>query len=539
MNVKMIVGYITLLLTYKVLICILLFADLSCHAETSYFYIYDWPGYMDDVWPEYMAKLDEKSPYSHDFRGNNGAGKALKPDLGYFSTWQFSLYRNALSRLRASEYRTLDPKSASVFIIPFDIGAHSFVDHVNGKARVASPHGWRAVEYIKEAMKSEIFWKNKGHDHFVFFSVTSYQIIGIGAKIFLTQPCQNCSVLTIETSPTFTSRKYYSNKSKKWWFAVPYPSSFHWWEGIKQLPWKANAATRPYLAMFIGSVETQTPDSNIARRRMHADCLKDNKTCLWFDTAHSCSGIVNQTDNMLMYLKSTFCLAPPGDSLTRKSLFDSIATGCIPVINARASITQYFWHISPEEVDLVSVYIPRESINDYDVNFLSVLKNISTDRIREMQLKLEEIAPRLQYSMVPLGYGPENSPEWKDRPEAKKFGNAVALAASNTNRTVGPDPPLTFKGLTWKPPFRDAMDVIIDRLLNRSTIEPMEGFAPGELEELQKRRDSVFSWNPAYVGNLPGGSELVAGEDGGKGVGHEGGRGKRTHRRGKHRRPEA
>ena len=97
-----------------------------------------------------------------------------------------------------------------------------------GKVRVASPHGWTAVSLLKEATRSPIFWRQKGHDHFVFFSVTSHQIIGIGAKVFLTQLCMNCSVLTIETTPTNTARKYYSGKSKKWWFAVPYPSSFHW-----------------------------------------------------------------------------------------------------------------------------------------------------------------------------------------------------------------------------------------------------------------------------------------------------------------------
>lgn len=420
------------------------------------------------------------------------------PDIGYFSTWQFSLYKNALARLRSSEHRTLDPSKATAFIIPFDIGAHSFVDHNNGRTRVAAPHGWRAVEYIKEAMKSEVFWKYRGHDHFVFFSVTSYQIIGIGAKIFMTQPCQNCSVLTIETSPTFTSRKYYSNKSKKWWWAVPYPSSFHWWEGIKTLPWAVGAddPPRPFLAMFIGSVDTQTPDSNILRRRMHADCMAENKTCLWFETAHSCSGIVNQTDNMLLYRKATFCLAPPGDSLTRKSLFDSITTGCIPVINARATITQYLWHIPPEEVDMVSVFIARESISDHGVNFLSVLRSISPQTVRKMQLKLQEIAPRIQYSVVPEGYGPEYTQEWRNRPEAAKM-DALGRKHSPWLSQVA------YKGPTWRPPFPDAMDLIIERLLNRSTVEPINGFGPGELEELQKKRDTVLTWDPAYAGLLP------------------------------------
>ena len=47
-------------------------------------------------------------------------------------------------------------------------------------------------------------------------------------------------VLTIETSPTNTA---ISGRSRKYWYAVPYPSSFHWWEGIRQpYPWEIAAA---------------------------------------------------------------------------------------------------------------------------------------------------------------------------------------------------------------------------------------------------------------------------------------------------------
>ncbi len=51
------------------------------------------------------------------------------------------------------------------------------------------------------------YWKNNGHDHFVLFSITAYQMVGIGVKTFFMQVCQNCSVITIETSPTKTAIK--------------------------------------------------------------------------------------------------------------------------------------------------------------------------------------------------------------------------------------------------------------------------------------------------------------------------------------------
>jgi len=41
------------------------------------FYIYDWPGYIDDVWPPDGAKLHNRSAYNFEFRPNRGAGKML------------------------------------------------------------------------------------------------------------------------------------------------------------------------------------------------------------------------------------------------------------------------------------------------------------------------------------------------------------------------------------------------------------------------------------------------------------------------------
>lgn len=132
---------------------------VSCREQKpleGYFYIYDWDPELDDVYPKKNATLHPQSSYDHAFNENRGAGKLLVPEVGLFQTWQFSLYKNALARLRASRYRTRDPKQASVFIIPFDAGVHSYIDHVNGKPRLASPHGWRAISLLKHYSNNEV-----------------------------------------------------------------------------------------------------------------------------------------------------------------------------------------------------------------------------------------------------------------------------------------------------------------------------------------------------------------------------------------------
>lgn len=195
-------------------------------------------------------------------------------------------------------------------------------------------------------------------------------MVGIGVKVFFMTICQNCTAVVIETSPTYTA---ISGRSKKYWYAAPYPSSFHWWEGIKVLPWETPALTslgehrtaltttgkvdpkdypeRDILSLFIGSVKTANVNSNAFRKALYSQCQQD-VSCQWYTTAHACNGVVNATNQLLLFRRAKFCPAPAGDSITRKSIFDSLLAGCIPVIFARASMSQYHWYFSDQDVSV-------------------------------------------------------------------------------------------------------------------------------------------------------------------------------------------
>jgi hypothetical protein len=95
--------------------------------DKKYFFIYDWPMPLRDVYPPPGAELHPTASYDHEFYENDGFGKTLNREMGLFSTWQFSLFKNLMARLRVSEHRTLDSTKASTFIIPYDMGVHSFI----------------------------------------------------------------------------------------------------------------------------------------------------------------------------------------------------------------------------------------------------------------------------------------------------------------------------------------------------------------------------------------------------------------------------
>ena len=268
---------------------------------------------------------------------------------------------------------------------------HSYIDHLTGEPRLAAPHGRLAGRLLREHCNGDdgsLFWKNQGHDHFLIFSITAYQMVGMMVKEFFMFICQNCTVITIETSPTKTA---IPGRTRKAWYAAPYPSSFHWYEGIQTLPWKlpdskdhSKYPLRDILVLFIGSKKPSQPNSRALRQTLFSQCKTEDR-CIWHETAHACNGVVNATNTMLLFRRAQYCPAPAGDSITRKSIFDALVAGCVPVIFSRATISQYSWHVSDKDIQDISVYIPMNDINEGGANFIEVLKSISPEELRKKQ----------------------------------------------------------------------------------------------------------------------------------------------------------
>lgn len=437
-----------------------------------HFYIYEWSQDFHDVYPPPNAILNEESYYDHSFYPNSGAGLLLNEEVGLFQTWQFSMYKVVMQRLLVSKFRTREAFLADVFIVPFDAGVHSYIDHKNGKRRLGSPHAWSLIRHLQESPH----WKNQGHDHFIFFSLTEFVMTGIAVKEFWMGICQNCTALTIEASPTRTSTPYH--RTRKYWYAVPYPSSFHWWEGIKVLPWKQdNNFQRDILSLFIGSVKTSNTNSNVLRRILQRQC-EGETGCHWHPTAHACNGVVNSTSQMLLFRRARYCLCPPGDSVTRKSIFDALLGGCVPIIFARASLSQYYWFLSKQDAEDIALYIPIKNITEQGQNFMHIIKSIPLRVLRAKQSAIERVAPNLQYSVVPKAFA-----------------------------VTGPKapPPRAMDGRsTWDPLVPDAVDVIIRRLLDPVTIFPSAGLTDDELAWLNCLQNALTLRHPDYAGLFHG-----------------------------------
>ena len=134
-------------------------------------------------------------------------------------------------------------------------------------------------------------------------------------------------------------------------------------------------------------------------------------------------------------------------------------------------MTQYKWYFSNDDVNNVAVYIPRQDVIDNGANVIEILKSKSPEEINAKQDAIEKIAPRLQYSVVPEGYGGVGNP--------------------------GP------RGSVWGPPTPDAADVIIEKILDRRTVEPVGGFSDAELEKQKQQQKEIMTTHPDYIGLMP------------------------------------
>jgi len=90
-------------------------------------------------------------------------------------------------------------------------------------------------------------------------------------------------------------------------------------------------------------------------------------------------------------LRSTFCLEPPGDSLSRKGILDSMVLGCIPVLFQPLQAGLWPWH-----VPLGDVAVMLETPHKHN-NVMQELRKIKAERIKELQENILKFATRITY----------------------------------------------------------------------------------------------------------------------------------------------
>lgn len=308
---------------------------------------------------------------------------------------------------RILEYPCLtpDPSLANAIYLPYYAALDALKYLVGPEVNSSARHGVDLYEFLRSD-SPEIWSRYSGHDHFLVMAKPAWD---------LSQPVDADPLLW---GTSFLELPYFYNvtslvlEARSWpWQeqAIPYPTSFHPSNSVFFESWlkRVRVSRRTILMLFAGGGGVGA-NPNI-RRSIRNEC-EDNTTVdsadLSFNTRKicyfvDCSNGVCEHDPiryMKPMLQANFCLQPPGDTPTRRSTFDAILAGCIPVFfEEQSARSQFGWHLPPDLYEEFSVFIPKEEVVFKGLKIVDVLKSIPRAKVRKMREKVIELMPRVMY----------------------------------------------------------------------------------------------------------------------------------------------
>lgn len=176
-------------------------------------------------------------------------------------------------------------------------------------------------------------------------------------------------------------------------YSVPYPASRELW-GANASSAEDEISERPFLLHFGGGFHGVYGLE--LRKKIVSDCRKaDKQQCL-------VQKIRKQTDVCALLRgkrQSKFCFEPGGDSPYRKSLYDSISLGCVPVLLSPYQLLVSPWHLGHFR-NFSTVFLDRDDFLTDNVNIFKFLEGLvrtgDYDRMRDV---LSAQSHSIQYAL--------------------------------------------------------------------------------------------------------------------------------------------
>ncbi|CAI9107538.1 OLC1v1006912C1 [Oldenlandia corymbosa var. corymbosa] len=330
------------------------------------------------------------------FISNAGLGPPLEnvegvfSNTGFYATNQFAVDVIFNNRMKQYDCLTTDSSLAAAIFVPFYAGFDiaRYLWGYNTSMRDAA-----SLALIDWLTKKPEWGIMGGKDHFLVagritwdFRRKTDQERDWGNKLLFLPEAKNMSMLVVEASSwNFND------------FGIPYPTYFHPAKDEEVFIWqdRMRKTERKWLFCFAGG---RRPGDRKSIRDQIIDQCKNSKVCKLLECAKGQSKCHSPSTIMQMFQSSVFCLQPQGDSYTRRSAFDSILAGCIPVFFHPASAyTQYIWHL-PKNVSKYSVLIPENDIRKNNISIEQLLSRYTAKQIKEMGEEVIKLIPTITYA---------------------------------------------------------------------------------------------------------------------------------------------
>lgn len=179
---------------------------------------------------------------------------------------------------------------------------------------------------------------------------------------------------------------------------VPYPAHYHHHDGLRRNRFLHRASTEKSLLAFEAfAIDTHHGPELPLREALLQACL-DSSQCQ-HEFPDNTGEAMNRAAVDLYHNASNawFCMQPVGHSPTRRSTFDCLLAGSIPVFFSEDSVAHFpFAHsVDPNELFLLV------SQDDVAELFSSILPNIPEDTRRDKLETIAKYAHLFQYSLTP------------------------------------------------------------------------------------------------------------------------------------------
>ncbi|KAI4385552.1 hypothetical protein MLD38_003565 [Melastoma candidum] len=313
---------------------------------------------------------------------------------GWFATDQFSLEVIFHNRMKQYDCLTDNSSLASAVFVPYyagiDVAQYLWF---NSSTRVRDAGMRDLTRWLR--MKPE--WKvMRGKDHFMVAGRIGWDFrreyesdTDWGTNLLLLPESKNMIILVLESTLIYNGNDY----------AIPYPTYFHPTSDLEVEEWqnRTRRLRREFLFSFAGGKRPDRPNS--IRGQLIDQCKSSPKQrCKLLECGLNGSKCYRPVDLMQLFQNSVFCLQPQGDSYTRRSSFDSILGGCIPVFfHNKSFYEQYKWHL-PEDHEKYSVLIAEDDVRKGKVNVEELLSKIPTKRVWEMREEVIRMIPSVVYA---------------------------------------------------------------------------------------------------------------------------------------------
>lgn len=325
---------------------------------------------------------------------NLGMGPAVADSRGvllnnsWFRTNQFQLEVIFHNKMKQYKCLTNDSSLASAIYVPYYAGLD------------ISQYLWSSNMSVRDATAFDLVgwlsrrpeWRRmSGRDHFLVAGRIAWDFRRQaddpsywGSKLMFLPQSQNMTMLSVESS-------VWNND-----FAIPYPTYFHPSEGAEVAQWqdRMRKQERKYLFAFAGAPRPELEFT--IRGEIINQCLASNGKCKLLNCSSSTNNCDDPVNVMEVFRSSVFCLQPRGDSYTRRSTFDSILAGCIPVFfHSGTAYVQYLWHL-PRDHTKYSVFIQLDEAKKVSIE--PILQSIPENEVLAMREEVIRLIPRMVYA---------------------------------------------------------------------------------------------------------------------------------------------